>query len=708
MTHLAYNVTHTDPAIENPLPHNDTLVLFDRELVPGTDPAALSRFGEDRWHLNEAVFEADAQAISINFAMVPAPLRLTMKHLIWQMINTDCPVPMNRATVSRYSIRTIKTAWSRLLAFTIWLHEHHITELRQVTAELLDDYLIEIAGADMPVRWKFRQITDIRRLWSYRSTVPEAMRLPPPMPWGGDRAAELFGKSVSDRHNLTPRITENTMQSLLLWSLRFVEDLSEDILAAHAERMFLRGRDLRPRRDAGLVRSPRGQVDRLAAEYVDRLRGTGGMLPGRKEPDGTIGLHWTHLGRIFECAYQGLRRRKGLAKFLLESGIPIADDAYLEAPITARLDGRLWRDRTLTYTESLVLARHLSTACSVIIAYLSGARVGEVLNLRRGCIDYDSATGLWLMSGLYFKNAVGDDGNKIPAGALRRDPWVVVEPVARAVAVLERMHDHEVLFPTQFDHQRYSVITRVGQARTSVQAAVDLTAFIDWVNAYSLERGISGVPDDPHGSISMSRFRRTLAWFLRRRPRGVVAGALQYSHVETRIFQGYAGDLASGFPDDYAFEDFLARIDELAEDHRALQTGERVSGPAADNYRLRISAAHKQFAGHVLTTGKHARDLLGNPLLQIFHGKGMTCVFDATKAACQLRGSADDPLTTPDISDCRPRCPNIARTDRDITEIRTRRDELAEIISDPLAPPIRHQREQNELDRLDTILENHR
>jgi hypothetical protein len=86
----------------------------------------------------------------------------------------------------------------------------------------------------------------------------------------------------------------------------------------------------------------------------------------------------------------------------------------------------------------------------------------------------------------------------------------------------------------------------------------------------------------------------------------------------------------------------------------------------------------------------------------------MTCVLDPAHAACELRVTTGDPHITPDIDDCRPRCRNIARTDRDIAEIRTRRNELAVIVADPLAPPIRHRREQAELDRLDTILENHR
>lgn len=218
---------------------------------------------------------------------------------------------------------------------------------------------------------------------------------------------------------------------------------------------------------------------------------------------------------------------------------------------------------------------------------------------------------------------------------------------------------------------------------------------------------MEGVPIDDRGNLSISRFRRTLAWFIRRRPRGLVAGSLQYGHVHTRLIHGYAGSHNSGFPDEYAYEDFLGRLDELAADHDALDAGEHVSGPAADRYRQRVTGGQARFAGHVLTSGRQARDLLSNPLLQIHHGDGMTCVFNAHEAACQLRGAADDPMVTPDIDDCRPRCPNIARTDRDIKAVHASRNRLEEIVSDVLAPPIRHQRERIELRRLNAILEIH-
>lgn len=167
------------------------------------------------------------------------------------------------------------------------------------------------------------------------------------------------------------------------------------------------------------------------------------------------------------------------------------------------------------------------------------------------------------------------------------------------------------------------------------------------------------------------------------------------------------GTYESGFPDEYAFEDWLYRLENLAEDEQALSQGEHVSGPAADAYRYRVTAAGREFAGRVLTSDRQARDLLGNQLLQIHHGMGMTCVLNPQTAACQLRGAVDDPTVTPDTDDCRPQCVNLARTDRDIAHVEQQARHLAEIVADPLAPLIRHAREQHELTRLKQIIEAH-
>lgn len=690
-------------------PTPDTVVLLDRELVPGTDVSTLCRFGADRWRLSEAIFEEHETAASLNFAALPAPLRLAAKHYVWQLINHDAPTPLYRVGAERASIRTILSAWAGFKDFLTWLHRRQITQFCDVTHDLLDDYLSHVGDQDITLEAKFRRTVEVRRLWSYRSILPASMRLPVLPPWAGDPAGELFGRARTSRENRTPRIAEATMAALLSWSLRFVEDFAADIVAAHTEYVRLKARTPEGRRRHGPVpfRPPPGTVERQMRAYLDDVKRRGACLPGKTSADGQVEVDWRHVGMILERSFNSKTASSPAGQLLLAAGVPVADDAYLDTAITTQLDGQPWHAGPIAYRDAKVLARHLSTACLVVIAYLSGARPGEVLNLRRDCISHDDAADMWLMSGVFFKNAVDVSGNKIPAGAPRRDPWVVVAPVADAVAVLQRLHDDDLLFPVTLEagRSRPRNITRSGRART--ESTPDVAAFIAWVNDYCRPRGLPPIPPDPRGGLSISRFRRTLAWFIRRRPRGLVAGAIQYGHVHTRLIQGYAGDYNSGFPDEYAFEDFLARMEELAADEQALAGGEHVSGPAAHTYRSRVSAASKQFGGHVITSAKQARDLLGNPLLQIFHGDGMTCVFEPAQARCQIRGSAEDPMVTPDIDDCQPRCRNIARTDRDITAVRARHDELADIVNDSLAPPLRHARERQELSRLAAILQEH-
>ncbi|MCV7288152.1 site-specific integrase [Mycolicibacterium wolinskyi] len=691
-------------------PHDHTLVLINRELVSGVDIAALSRFGDDHWSLTEAVFEEHAYTLKLNFTAIPAPLRTASKHYIWQLINHDVPTPFHQQAVGKASIRTVMSAWPSFKAFTVWLNQRNIESFGAVDDDVLDRYLSHLADSETTLDIKHRRALEVRRLWSYRSILPESMRLPLPPPWNDDPLHELLGKSLSRRENRTPRIAEASMQALLHWALRFVEEFSVDIVSAHDEHLRLKGLSPQARRDRNggrLGRSRGDEMERRVETYLARLQEIGGALPGKVDATGTIQLDLQHLQRQLEMVINQKTLTYPAGALIVQSDLPIADAAYLDTPITATLDGRPWRDRPIAYEEARTLANHLSTAAMIVITYLSGARPGEVLNLRRGCIDRDGTADMWLMSGLVFKNVVDDDGNKLPTGQQRRDPWVVVKPVADAVAVLERLHTHPLLFPARIQpYKEATNFARIGQARSSTRAIATIAEFIDWVNDYCTHHGRPGIPIDPH-PINLSRFRRTLAWFIRRRPRGLVAGAIQYGHVHTRLIQGYAGDYSSGFPDEYAYEDFLARLEEMAIDHKALEDGEHVSGPAADEYRQRVHAAERTFAGHVLTTPRQARDLLGNSLLQIYHGDGMTCVFKAQEAACQLRGSVDDPMLTPDIDDCQPNCRCIAHTDRDVAAIQQHRDELHEIVNDPLAPPIRHQREHRELQRLDKILERH-
>lgn len=53
-----------------------------------------------------------------------------------------------------------------------------------------------------------------------------------PAPWGGAAVHDLMRESKACRENPTPRIGETTMEPLLDWFLRTIEELAPDITAA--------------------------------------------------------------------------------------------------------------------------------------------------------------------------------------------------------------------------------------------------------------------------------------------------------------------------------------------------------------------------------------------------------------------------------------------------------------------------------------------
>jgi integrase len=694
-------------------PEAGTLVLAARDLVPGGN--AVSVFGDDRWDLTPAIFEDHATAISLNWLAVPAPFRLPLKHYFWQLINHDAPVLLRNSQGPRPSIRTVNAALPRIVFFVKWLLVDGIVSCDEVTDEDLERYLDFVDDAEISHDSKEDLLHEIRRLWSYRTRLPAADRLPASPPWGGDDMVDLLGASRRRTGNKTPRVAPQVMEVLLMWALRFVQDFADDIIAAAGEerRLWASGGTSRGKSGTARAGHKTGEAQLALRAFLARLSDEDGSLPGRRTDDGTLEVNWSHLTRLLDTSANYFGADRPSRRIVQESGLPIGERIFLDVPVTGRVGRQPWKSDGIAYDEVKQLCRLLTTACFIVVSYLSGARPGEVLNLERGCISYDESARLWLMNGRLWKGATDEEGTKIPEGEERHDPWTVIELVAQAVNVLERLHDRSLLFPVLLDERRNvggsAARRRPGQALTSSAMGEDITQFIAWINTYCDTRGLNRerIPDDPAGAICPSRFRRTLAWHIVRRPRGLVACAIQYSHVNVTVTLGYGGAYDSGFPDDHAYEQWLFRLEQLAENEERLARGEHVSGPAADTYRHRVHRANARFAGRVLTTHGQAHDLLANTELQIYPGRAMTCVFDAAKAPCQLRRSQDDTTRTPDQDDCRPNCQNIAYTDRDIVDLEAQAAELQDVVDDPLAPSIRKRRDRHELARIRKIITDH-
>jgi hypothetical protein len=180
----------------------------------------------------------------------------------------------------------------------------------------------------------------------------------------------------------------------------------------------------------------------------------------------------------------------------------------------------------------------------------------------------------------------------------------------------------------------------------------DIAGLIDWINATCTALDL---PDRvPHVAgvrpkVLSSQFRRTLAWFIARRPGGSIAGAIAYRHHSVQMFEGYAGTSASGFRAEVEAERALERGEHLLlmverHDHQ------HMTGPAAAEARARIEEFGRQagFAGIISTDRRQMLKLISRHEPHVYPGSLVTCVHNPDRALCTGGRQA------PSLIDCRP------------------------------------------------------
>jgi hypothetical protein len=368
----------------------------------------------------------------------------------------------------------------------------------------------------------------------------------------------------------------------------------------------------------------------------------------------------------------------------------VADAAYLRTQVAGRLDSQPWRG-PIEYDEVESLTRMLQTACYIVIAFLSGMRDSEVKHIKRRCVkvwrDENDRVVRRRLTSLAFKGEA--DGSGVEA------TWVISGPAQRAVEVLDRLQPagQNFLFALLPPSRGYIRQGGRNEARTTQATNADLFAFGKWINDFCRCTGRDdGVPlvNKQEWRVTTRQFRRTLAWFIARRPGGVIAGALQYRHLRVQMFEGYAGTSDSGFRDEVEAEDAIARGEKLGD---LITSAEfhRLTGPAAAEAESRLATfeRHVQFDGKVINDKKRLQRHMKRHDPHIYPGKYVTCVHNPDRALCRRT----DGLDGPSLPDCRPlRCRNVALTSKNIAHIReavaTYERELAR--GEQLAPLVRH------------------
>jgi hypothetical protein len=248
---------------------------------------------------------------------------------------------------------------------------------RVVTSDQVELWGAELMGLGAPGRWPTAD-----RPTCFHPQRETAHLLPssiPDSPGEQMRIQDILQPRRAIREeNRTPRIHPETMSALLAWALRFVETFAEDITAAFDEYLVLSERSGRSRmgRDLPPPRRLKGALTDDLRVLLSGYRERGRPLPGIRDKDGTLRVNLSHLGKVLDTARGALDAPSNRAVFA-EMGLPVIEGAPLDAPVTGRLDDRPWHDATIDYTEAGFLSRHLSTACFIVISYLSGMRAGE-------------------------------------------------------------------------------------------------------------------------------------------------------------------------------------------------------------------------------------------------------------------------------------------------------------------------------------------
>ncbi|MGW9360960.1 integrase [Streptomyces diastaticus] len=594
------------------------------------------RFGDRSWSLACLIHGPRVNSETIHWDRFPLAFQAELRYLAWLLINASLPTSFLigkpsrwRTTVSPGQIHPTVMKWRALCQ---WLDASGHTSLRECTHEVFREYALHLGGRGQPRGAVQKVLASITRLWALDSSNPLPIGICEP-PWLSEGADDFLPAGSSAGENATEPITPQTMGPLLIWALRVVDDFSDDILRAIEKREEVLTRSgLTPSTPAGLA-ALRNYLEALASAGISAPS----MAAGNRSGVAAKYISFMTGASIRQVHYQVAEGP--WRDHLLSANGP----APVLTEIAGRVDGLPWTG-FIDYSEVEPLKRHLITAAYITVSYLTGMRPREIQGLEKGCCP-DPESGRHLIYSRVFKTALDDDGNHVPQGVPRDVPWVAISPVVKAIRIVERLAPERYLFADSMPGTMNEWIEK----------------FIIWASDFAkrLGRPHEVIPADKYGAVGVSRFRRTLAWHIARRPGGLVALAIQYGHMRTAMSAGYASRSRDGIHDLLDVETALSVADTFAAINDSMTNGEGVSGPAARR-AIYASQHAPEFSGSIVTA-RQARALLQNPSLAVYDNPEamLMCVYKPDRALCNRVTSRDSPR----LDRCVSSCSNIARLD---------------------------------------------
>jgi integrase len=513
--------------------------------------------------------------------------RLVVKELILALLvpNHDAVVRLPRAYRTPLHLTSCYNRLYEAGRFFGWLDQRGITTLAALDTHLCEEYLAfrryvidshgAVVGEQSPgVRRAAAQIivdlVDYRDLFT-ADRVPADLR-----PWGGATASAVAEMPCGRQGNKTPAVPGDVLQPMLAAALHLVQILGPHIVELNEQ--IHRIDRAWATKAPGLRHGSPAMVDDINKLLADH-QATGTPLPMLEEHDVNRRLTagWDTNDPLLPVSTGTLARQAGYVqlwtKFMPALRKPLTDTLNAvgiekifgrnaaEAPTT---DDAILLPWTLPLhrSEAVALIGIARTAAIVALAAASGMRASELMELRVGCRRpvEEPIPGLkrYRIASKIIKGQVlgGTD-----------DEWVVIEPIHRAIELLEQLHDDPrdgVLLLSRFNFR------------------VRYLWFRAWVNSPAGARlGLTPIPDEP---VTLRMLRRTVALEMAHRPGGVLAAKLHLKHIAAATTEGYAARPGG------AQAELLAEVNKHEADHklqlvldefRNYQQGILPAGPAA-------------------------------------------------------------------------------------------------------------------------------
>ena len=663
---------HEHPGAAGANVDGDTLVLPAAITAASGDSGP--RFGEDVWDVARFV-PRTTRLTRVDFTTLADPShRRTAREYLYSRINRA--VPINQLSAS-----------ARPMKITALCHE--FTKLRTVLADLEKVGAARLAEArrehleQVLVAWRRHPdgaaglVGVVKHLGAHGPFLTDALSV---VPWPGRPANLVAGRRVPVE-NATLRIPEEVMAPFLRAAVFYVETASADLLAAREEIAALE------RARAGRRLAP--SEARMALEsFIEARRGSGRGIPAlplqarhkRREArlaEGIVQAPNEQLIALLAGVHGTFYHRSLLGSAGDELGYEQGglDTALSAWPPT----GTPWRARLDPWSLRVELTQ-LRTACFVVIAYLSGMRDAEARELRRDCA----------------LNEVGLDGrvrHKLRGRVFKDRPlagdeeeWVVLDVVHRAVEVLLQINDDPTHLFGHSNGARFELLANMG---------LRMNRFADHAEELfgsAEQRFVAGFSDGEETkrwSFTPSQLRRTLAWHIAHQPFGVVAGARQYKHAGVAVFEGYAGNSASGFAAEVEAEQAVARLDYVEELFRDWASGGPSGGGAARGINAefaRIEAELAQLPGTV-ADNRRLRAMLEHLSVTLHPGVLGDCFFRPESALCLKHAKASPARPAPVLDACLS-CPNARRSTVHLGRLEQARDQAVQLVAETRRRPL--------------------